>query len=230
MEIQDTGVGMDEETRRHCLDPHFTTKSGQSQGLGLGIVYGTAQRHGAELQIDSAPGQGTTVRLIFAAAADKRAVAGRESWRLLRPLNILIVDDDPFVLDALREVLRTDAHTVTAVETGQAAIDCFMEAMPTAAFDLLITDLGMPYVDGGRVAAAVKGIAPMTPVILLTGWGHRILSSGELPQIVDCVLAKPARLRELRNALKQCCDTPAVRGPSANSGSDIDPTAAIAQR
>src|SRR6185312_13612528 len=66
LEVIDAGVGMDEETRRRCLEPFFTTKGERGTGLGLAMVYGTMQRHSAEIEIDSAVGRGTTVRLRFA--------------------------------------------------------------------------------------------------------------------------------------------------------------------
>ncbi len=72
-------------------------------------------------------------------------------------------------------------------------------------FAAVITDLGMPYVDGRQVAAAVKEISPATPVILLTGWGQRLVAEGDIPPHVDRVLAKPPKLRELREALAQLC-------------------------
>ncbi len=68
-----------------------------------------------------------------------------------------------------------------------------------------ITDLGMPYVDGRKVAAGIKQASPTTPVILLTGWGQRMAAEGEIPPHVDRVLAKPPKLREVREALAQLC-------------------------
>src|SRR6202012_6170392 len=65
IEVSDTGVGMDDDTRRRCLEPFYTTKGERGTGLGLAMVYGMVQRHSADLEIDSAPGRGTTVRLIF---------------------------------------------------------------------------------------------------------------------------------------------------------------------
>jgi len=69
IEVSDTGVNMDEDSRRHYLEPFFTTKGERGTGLGLAMVYGIAQRHGAQLEIDSEPGWGTTVRMSFSAAA-----------------------------------------------------------------------------------------------------------------------------------------------------------------
>ena len=65
LEVEDNGVGMDEDTRRRCLEPFFTTKGDRGTGLGLAMVYGVAQRHGANLDIESEPGKGTMVRLTF---------------------------------------------------------------------------------------------------------------------------------------------------------------------
>jgi CheY-like chemotaxis protein len=71
-------------------------------------------------------------------------------------------------------------------------------------FDAVITDLGMPYIDGRRVASSIKGISSSTPIILLTGWGHRLMAEGGVPENVDRVLSKPPKLVELREALAQC--------------------------
>ena len=206
LEVVDSGVGMDETTRRRCLEPFFTTKGERGTGLGLAMVYGMVRRHSAELEIDSTLHQGTTMRIVFpaaqaAAAASPQPVAPESA---LRPLSILIVDDDPLVLESLRATLESDGHKVTAVDGGQAAIDTFTEAqLRNAAFDVLITDLGMPHVDGRRVAAAVKTASPSTPIVLLTGWGQRLVEDGDIPAHVDHVLNKPPKLRDLRAALSR---------------------------
>ena len=122
----------------------------------------------------------------------------------VRPMRILIVDDDPIIIESLRETLRGDAHRVTAADGGQAGIDAFEAARVNGeAFELVITDLGMPYVDGRRVAAAIKAASPNTPVVLLTGWGQRLMAENEVPPHVDRVLNKPPRLKELRAALAE---------------------------
>ncbi|HSH15412.1 MAG TPA: response regulator, partial [Verrucomicrobiae bacterium] len=69
----------------------------------------------------------------------------------------------------------------------------------------IITDLGMPYLDGRKVASTVKAASPATPVILLTGWGQRIVAQGDVPPDVDQVLAKPPKLHELRGTLARLC-------------------------
>ena len=104
----DRGVGMDEDTRRRCLEPFFTTKGKRGTGLGLAMVYGVAQRHGANLEIESEPGKGTMVRMSFAIAPPASAVAERRRTSApVGPLRILIVDDDPLLLKSLRDALET---------------------------------------------------------------------------------------------------------------------------
>ena len=206
LEVSDTGVGMDPETRRRCLEPFFTTKGERGTGMGLAMVYGMAQRHRAELEIDSAPGKGTTVRVLFPAASQSVDETGRQLalGMPMQPLRILIVDDDPLIIESLRETLRGDGHRVTAAEGGQAGIDAFEAARARGEpFELVITDLGMPYVDGRRVSATIKTASPNTPVVLLTGWGQRLTAENQVPAHVDRVLNKPPRLRELRAALAE---------------------------
>jgi signal transduction histidine kinase/ActR/RegA family two-component response regulator len=212
LEVADSGVGMDEETRRRCLEPFFTTKGERGTGLGLAMVYGMVRRHSAELEIDSMLHRGTTMRITFAAAHAVAAVAPQAAPAEVapRPLSILIVDDDPLVLESLSATLGSDGHKVTAADGGQAGVDIFTEAHGRGAkFDVVITDLGMPHIDGRRVAAAIKAIAPATPVILLTGWGQRLVDDGDIPAHVDHVLNKPPKLRDLRAALANVIPCPA---------------------
>ena len=209
VEVCDTGVGMDEDTRRSCLEPFFTTKGEHGTGLGLAMVYGIVQRHSAELEIDSTVGQGTTVRLIFAVPLDvaRKPALPAAHGQVPTQLRLLIVDDDPLLLKSLCDTLEGDGHLVSAADSGQSGIDLFRAAVQRGeSFAAVITDLGMPYMDGRRVAAAIKAAAPTTPVILLTGWGQRLASEGVLSPHVDRVLSKPPKLRELRVALAEVVD------------------------
>jgi signal transduction histidine kinase len=119
LEVIDAGIGMDENTRRRCLEPFFTTKGERGTGLGLAMVYGTMQRHSADIEIESAVAKGTTMRLKFpipvvpAVAAASSTVAG-----VVPPQRILIVDDDPLVLKSLRDALESDGHTVVIADGG----------------------------------------------------------------------------------------------------------------
>jgi CheY-like chemotaxis protein len=206
VEVIDTGIGMDEETRRRCMEPFFTTKGERGTGLGLASVFGMLRRHDAEFEIASEPGKGTTIRMIFPGVAERedRAAGAAVTQSIRKSLRVLVVDDDPVLSRSLLDVLETDAHRVTLASGGQEGINIFLAAnAAAAAFDLVITDLGMPRVDGRKVAATIKAASPRTPVILLTGWGQRMLDEGEVPPNIDRVLSKPPRVQLLRAAIAE---------------------------
>ncbi|MBB4100446.1 PAS domain S-box protein [Sphingomonas kyeonggiensis] len=200
LEVGDTGAGMDQETRERCLEPFFTTKGERGTGLGLAMVKGAAQRHKAVLDIDSAPGTGTRMRLEFATVGKIRPAKPQSAMRNgERTFRLLLVDDDPAVLRSTQTVLEIRGHAITAADGGQAGIDALRVARDKGErFDLVVTDLGMPYVDGNQVSQAVKELFPETPVVLLTGWGRRMPTGGDAPAHVDFVLPKPLDLDELR--------------------------------
>lgn len=207
LEVRDTGVGMDEETRRRCLEPFFTTKGRAGTGLGLAVVYGVVQRHGGDIQIESELGRGTVVRLVFplpAEGAGSPRPQFEESGSLDRPLHVLVIDDEPLLRELMREMLQRDGHQVEVADGGQAGLDAFHEALARGTpFDVVITDLGMPHVDGRAVAQAVKQVAPTTPVILMTGWGTRLKAEAPVPPTVDHILEKPPKFHEVRRALRR---------------------------
>jgi signal transduction histidine kinase/ActR/RegA family two-component response regulator len=202
--VTDTGCGMDELTLQRCMEPFFTTKGERGTGLGLAMAYGTMQRQGGTLEISSEPGKGTTVVLSFDIAAwlAPQPESPIEASGTLRRLHVLVVDDDPEVLRSLSNLLELDGHTVHAAAGGQAGIEAWSRACAQGeVFDAVITDLGMPGVDGRQVAHTVKSSNPATPVLMLTGWGQRMEEDADRPQDVDHVLAKPPRLAQVRQAL-----------------------------
>jgi len=206
VEVCDTGVGMSGEIRARCLDPFFTTKGERGMGLGLAMVYCMAERHSAALEIDSEPHAGTVIRLVFPAMPAGEALAPVLSVprRQVVGLRILVIDDEEVLRHSIRAILEREGHSVSVAHGGQAGIEVFTTALQRGErFDAVITDLGMPHVDGRSVAAAVKGLSPQTPVILLTGWGQHLRDGNEIPPNVDHMLNKPANLAELRAALAE---------------------------
>jgi CheY-like chemotaxis protein len=221
LEVTDTGIGMSEETSRRCLEPFFTTKGERGTGLGLSMVYGIVTRHAADIRIISAPGRGTTVRIAFPvreSAAD--AAITQTVPAVPQDLRLLLIDDDPHLLKPLRETLELDGHRVSTASNGPAGVELFREAAASSEpFAVVVTDLGMPRMDGRAVARAIKGISPATPVILLTGWGQRPDAGSEQLPHIDRVIGKPPKLQELRAALAQCCGPVDVAPPRNPAGS-----------
>ncbi len=200
VEVEDTGIGMDEETKRRAIDPFFTTKGERGSGLGLTAVYGIVQRHEGFLEIDSEPGKGTTVRLWFPSST----VLSVELPKGVVPsLRVLVIDDEPSVRETLSLLLRRDGHLTSTAIDGEEGLEKFRTAQRQGQpFDLVITDLGMPRMDGLTVARNIKAISPETPVVLLSGWGFRIRHE-EVRDVIDAVMTKPATHQQLRRVLNQ---------------------------
>jgi len=213
VEVSDSGLGMDEETRRRCLEPFYTTKGERGTGMGLAMVFGVMQRHDGDIQIESKKGQGTTVRLVLGAAVLQEGTEPgttiEESAPVLHGLRILCVDDEPMLRTLVRELLERDGHHVETADGGRDGVAAFLKAAKEGhAFDVVITDLGMPYVDGSQVARLCKTAVPGTPVILLTGWGMRGGREERIPGHVDVAISKPPKLRQLQAALRKVMQVP----------------------
>jgi signal transduction histidine kinase/CheY-like chemotaxis protein/HAMP domain-containing protein len=205
VEISDTGMGMSEETRRRCLEPFFSTKGKRGTGLGLAMVYGVMERHEGNIEIQSEPGKGTTFRLTFPVRAK---LCGNnepeESSPAVASLKILCIDDEPLLRELIKEMLERDGHDVEVCDSGQSGLDEFRIARERGnPFDLVFTDLGMPYLDGRQVAKALKQESPATPVVLLTGWGAFMKDDSNIPTHVDGILSKPPRSRDLREMVNR---------------------------
>jgi signal transduction histidine kinase len=208
IEVRDNGVGMDEETRRRCLEPFFSTKLQRGgTGLGLPMVYGMMQRYQGQLEIESTPGVGTTMRLIFPIPVDAvlpDRVTGGLSPLQNRSLRILCIDDEPQVRLVLQDCLTNLGHRVTTAPSGQQGVDMFRAALRgNEAYETVITDLGMPGIDGNQVARSIKAASPHTPIVMLTGWGGAMKQDGEKTPEVSAVVGKPARASELNSLLLQ---------------------------
>ncbi|MDZ4051489.1 MAG: ATP-binding protein [Limnobacter sp.] len=209
--LQDNGIGMTKEQQARCFEPFFTTKGERGTGLGLSMVYGIVQRANGFMEIHSEPNKGTIVDLFFPVrTASEPAVFQTTSTEnrpdTTGPFNLLLVDDDPNVLAAISAILEMSGHQVHAAGSGALAAQLFNEAARKGnAFDAVITDLGMPEMDGKELAEMIKSLSPTTPVLMLTGWGKQMsLSQEEVPQ-VDMIMAKPPKPAELELALNKLC-------------------------
>ena len=205
LEVSDSGTGMDEETRKRCFEPFFSTKGQRGTGLGLAMVYGVMQRHDGVIEIESELGKGATFRLVFPVHEATRTdiIESPVAADPLPPLRILFVDDEPLLRELLKEILEHDGHSVELADGGQAGLDAFHAAKQRGdTFDVVVTDLGMPRLDGRQLAQILKSESPATPIIMMTGWGT-LIKGEDLPPQVDCMLNKPPRIGELQEALRK---------------------------
>jgi signal transduction histidine kinase len=213
VEVRDNGIGMDEKTRQRCMEPFFSTKAQRGgTGLGLAMVYGMIQRHDGNIEIDSAPSCGTCIRLTFP-VRESTASAGQNSQtqaKLKRSLNILCIDDDAQVRQLLKDCLTHFNHQVMVASGGKQGMELFRTALSKKQpYEVIITDLGMPDIDGHHVARTIKTESPGTPVIMMTGWGTTMRDDGETAPEVDAVIGKPPHMQELNELLLRVTTTPA---------------------
>ena len=197
IEVRDTGVGMSEDVRRRCLEPFFTTKGEQGTGLGLAMVFGIVQRHRGTVDVASEPGQGTSILLRLPVNGVARPETILDDMICVTPLRVLVVDDEPAVLDFMYTALQADGHDVATARDGMDALS----QIKGDRFDLIVTDRAMPRMNGDQLAAAVRLARPEIRIILLTGFGEVMAAQGERPDHIDLVLSKPVTVTQLRTAV-----------------------------
>ena len=198
LQIIDSGAGMTEDVRARCLEPFFSTKDERGTGLGLGIVYGIVRRHDGTIEIESAPGRGTTVTIGLPLYKEERPpVRPEPAGKMEQPLRILVVEDEPLVREVIEVYLREDKHIVQTACNGREGLEKYQ----AGTFDLVLTDRAMPEVNGDVLAFEIKKINPNQPIILLTGFGDLMSGAGEKPEGVDLVVSKPFTLNSLREAM-----------------------------
>jgi CheY-like chemotaxis protein len=189
LDVRDTGIGMPADVRRRLADPTGHPLREGAAGRGLADVTEIIERHGGSLSVESEEGKGTTVRLRLHASRFQiipPSLPKAEPVEADQAVRLLLVDDDQRLLTVLSDMLREGGHAVTIATSGEAAL----EAFDPASHDVVITDLGMPRVNGWEVAERIKTRAPDVRVFLLTGWGEGVTVS-DASRFVDQVIAKP---------------------------------------
>jgi PAS domain S-box-containing protein len=205
LRVEDNGTGMPLEVAQRAFDPFFTTKPfGSGTGLGLALTRGIVQRHHGSIDIRSSPGVGTAFEIRLPRAEPAADSADAPTTFAVRPLRILVVEDEPVLCEQLRAILSIDRHDVRVCGGGPEGL----EALEGDDYDLVITDLGMPDVDGWEIARAAKARRPETRVALVTGWAGEVADRADLVQRgVDTVISKPYRIQTIRDAVAEVSRT-----------------------
>jgi CheY-like chemotaxis protein len=188
--VTDTGSGMSAEVRERAFEPFFTTKGVNGTGLGLAEVYGIARRHRGRAEIESAPGEGTTVRLVFP-PAEPGTITPVEPRMARPPRRILLVEDHQDSREFMQSLLESDGHTVEAVrsvEEGRARL-----ADTAQPLDVLVTDIGLPDGSGWDLVAYGRVCRPALRIGVVTGWEPR----NEQDPACDFTLRKPVGATDL---------------------------------
>jgi len=204
--IRDAGIGMDEETKNRIFNPFFTTKEmGRGTGLGLASAYGIVKNHGGVITVYSEKGSGSTFHVYLPAstkpveteaAAVEEIVGGGET--------ILLIDDEAMILDVARQMLENLGYRVLAAGDGTQALDIFRRNR--GAVDLVILDMIMPRMGGGKVFDALKELDPDVRILLSSGYSI----DGQAMEIMrrGCrgFIQKPFGIKELAAKLRSILD------------------------
>ena len=202
LSIRDTGTGMSPEVAARAFEPFFTTKEiGKGTGLGLSMVYGVARQSGGTARIETAPGEGTTVKLYFrhapdAAEAGEEASADEAAERLRHHASILVIDDDPDVRAFIASSLTELGHRVREASDGLSGLNLFAAERP----DLVVIDFIMPGLSGAEVARHILGVAPEQRLLFVSGYSETEAISRAAPGAR--LLAKPFRADALDAAVR----------------------------
>ncbi|MEO8624711.1 MAG: ATP-binding protein, partial [bacterium] len=189
--VTDTGIGMSEEVRERAFEPFFTTKGVNGTGLGLAEVYGIARRHRGRAEIESAPGKGTTVRLIFPPGAIPPAPVVEQPKRPRQVRRILLVEDHHDSREFMQALLETDGHVVHSVRNVEEARARLEDG--NFGLDVLVTDIGLPDGSGWDLVAFARDVRPSLRIGVVTGWEPR----NEQDPACDFTLRKPVAAADL---------------------------------
>jgi signal transduction histidine kinase/CheY-like chemotaxis protein len=197
--VEDTGQGMTPEVRDRLFDPFFSTKGVKGTGLGLSTVYGIIKRHQGKIEVQSQPGRGTCFSIRLPLATQGAGKQIQEHMMSSRPWKILVADDEANVREVLVELLQLLGHDVVQASGGHEALDVF----DTQAFDLVLTDLGMPDLSGWDVVDAIRKKDHRIPVVLATGWGSQIGDTEASCRGVTRVMAKPFTVQKVSSLIAE---------------------------
>jgi CheY-like chemotaxis protein len=200
VEVTDTGCGMSEEQRQRCFEPFYTTKGDRGTGLGLSICQEITLDHGGRLEVESEYGQGSTFRVLFPVEGQASTEELLPNIVSLLPWRILYVDDDKRSRQVVRRLLEFLRQEVDVADDSVAALQLFRKTR----YDMVLTDLTMPNVNGITFTREIRQIHHGIPVVLLTGWMYSLASlGGPAESRPDAVLQKPLTVQALRNVLEQ---------------------------
>jgi PAS domain S-box-containing protein len=189
--VSDTGIGMSAEVRERAFEPFFTTKGVNGTGLGLAEVYGIARRHRGRAEIESAPGEGTTVRLVFPAGGADPVPVPAPPRRPRQVRRILLVEDHTDSREFMQALLESDGHIVRSVRNVEEARERLED--DSFALDVLVTDIGLPDGSGWDLVAFARERRPALRIGVVTGWEPR----NEQDPACDFTLRKPVGAADL---------------------------------
>jgi PAS domain S-box-containing protein len=210
LRLTDTGLGMTEEARKQLFDPFFTTKEGGT-GLGLATVYGIVEQSGGTIEVESAPGLGSSFRILFPRAEapmDEPAVPVDGATLVAGSETVLLVEDEAVVRHLVAEILESKGYVVLQASDGPSALELLRRH--TGSVDLLVTDVVMPAMSGPEVAQAVTSMRPGTQVLYTSGYTDSQIGHHGVLEPGIAFLQKPFSADDLAHKVRALLDETAV--------------------
>ena len=208
--VSDSGTGMPPEVVERIFEPFFTTKPiGKGTGLGMSMIYGFMQQSGGHITVDSTPGQGTTVSLFMPVVHDsptEKEAANAQPVSLGAGQSILVVEDDAQVRMLVTVVLEELGYTAEVVEDADGAIPILASSKK---IDLLITDVGLPGLNGRQLAEIARQSRPALPVLFMTGYAEKAQERSAFLDNGMAMIAKPFLLDAFSEAVRRSMSAPA---------------------
>ncbi len=205
--VSDTGHGMSGELMKRLYDPFFTTKGPEEgTGLGLSVVHGIVKSHGGAITVQSQPGKGASFN-VFLPIVEKQIQPGVEISLQVPTGNehVLFVDDEKSIMDLGRQVLEQLGYQVEARTSSVEALELFQDYPDK--FDLVITDMTMPYMTGAKLAQELMRIRPDIPLILCTGFSQSINEEQALKIGFRAFIMKPISIEQIAQTIRQVLDS-----------------------
>jgi PAS domain S-box-containing protein len=211
VEIADTGIGIHEEIRRRIFEPFFTTKEqGKGTGLGLAVVYGVVKSHFGFIEVDSAPGRGTTFRIFLPVNLKEETAVQEKRSSILPPRGgtetILLVEDEELLVDLLTALLSSYGYQSLIARTGREAIEVFRIHHKEIA--LVLSDLGLPELGGRDAFLRMREIEPGLKVIFATGFIEEDERNDLLKMGAHSIILKPYVPNEILQIVRSAIDNP----------------------
>lgn len=219
IEVRDTGTGIDPDHAPHIFEPLFTTKKkGKGTGFGLAMVYATVTRSNGAIQVDSAPGEGTTFRIYLprvekvdedGVETPKDGESSAASTSLRRgDERLLLVEDDPSVRTLVQELLDQQGYEVLVAHNATAAFE-LIEDDPCG-IELLVTDVVMPGTSGPELAERLEKLCPELKTLFISGYSDAFTSQHGLSEGRHAMLQKPFDAHQLTEKVREILDGPEV--------------------
>lgn len=203
--VQDTGAGMNDETRKRLFEPFYTTKpTGKGTGLGLAIVYGIVKQHEGHIEVDSQPNQGSTFTILLPltqATSIDQSQSPTSSTTDVGPATILIVEDEAAVQKVVKEILELHGYRVFAANNGLEGVAKFLEMREQ--IDLVLMDVVMPGMNGPEAADRIRHHAPDAKVLFMSGYTFEVLRDRSGFTDKHQILRKPIETVELLARIKE---------------------------